>query len=150
VDAAFVADCVPAAALEALPAFHEELVIIAPRSHPPIRRPQDVRADTLIAFPSGCAYRRRLLAWLSAGGVLPEKSLELASYHAIIACVASGTGIAIVPLSVTATVRDMQNVAVYPLGATKRKAWTSLVWRKGDVSSALRALQAQVSELREA
>jgi DNA-binding transcriptional LysR family regulator len=137
---------VPAAALEALPAFHEELVIIAPRSHPPIRRAQDVRSDTLIAFPSGCAYRRRLLAWLSAGGVMPEKSLELASYHAIIACVASGTGIAIVPLSVTSTVRNMQNVSVHPLGAQKRKALTSLVWRKGDVSSALGALQVQVSE----
>jgi DNA-binding transcriptional LysR family regulator len=147
VDAAFVADCVEAAAIEALPAFQEELVLIAPKVHPAVRRPQDVRADTLIAFPTGCAYRRRLLAWLSAGGVLPEKTLELASYHAIIACVAAGTGIAIVPKSVTATVRDMQNVAVYPLSARKRKALTSLIWRKGEASWALRALQAEVTGL---
>jgi DNA-binding transcriptional LysR family regulator len=148
VDAAFVADCVSAAALEALPAFQEALVLIAPRSHPPIRRPRDVRADTLIAFPSGCAYRRRLVDWLAAGGVIPQKTLELASYHAIIACVASGTGIAIVPVSVTATVRDMKDVAIYPLGAKKRNAWTSLIWRKGDESPALRALHAEVRALR--
>ena len=93
-EAAFVADCKPSARLETMPAFREELVLVAPRSHPAVRRAADVRADTLIVFPSGCAYRRRLQGWLGEDGVVPDKVLELASYHAIVACVASGAGIA--------------------------------------------------------
>jgi hypothetical protein len=40
----------------------------------------------------GCAYRRLLHAWLATGNIVPEKVLELSSYHMIVACVASGTG----------------------------------------------------------
>jgi DNA-binding transcriptional LysR family regulator len=145
IEAAFVADCVPQPEIGTLPAFEEELVVIASDAHPEVRKPQDVRADTLIAFPSGCAYRRRIQAWLASGGVALERTLELASYHAIIACVASGSGIAIVPRSVLATVRDVEGVSVHPLGARKGRTWTSLVWRKGDVSWPLRALQEEIA-----
>ena len=84
-EAAFVAGRVEAVGLEALVAFDEELVIIAPRSHPTIGCAQDVRTDTVISFPSGCAYRRLLQTWLAASAVVPEKVLELSSYHAIVA-----------------------------------------------------------------
>ena len=100
IEGAFVADCVPTPQLEAMPAFQEELVVVASKSHPGIRRAEDVRADTVISFPLGCAYRRRIQAWLATGGIAPENVLELCTYHAIVACVASGTGIAIVPRSV--------------------------------------------------
>src|SRR4051812_45613649 len=53
IDAAFVADCVTAPELELLPVFEEELVLIAPQSHPAIRSSRDVRTDTIIAFPTG-------------------------------------------------------------------------------------------------
>jgi DNA-binding transcriptional LysR family regulator len=145
VEGAFVADCVPASQIDAMPAFKEELALIAPRTHPRIRRAQDVRTDTVIAFPSGCAYRRRLQKWLAAGRVIPERVLELSSYHAIAACVASGTGIAVVPVSVLRTLRGAEDVAVYPLGEKKVEATTSLIWRKGEVSWALKALQAEIA-----
>ena len=145
-EAAFVADCGASARLETLPAFDEELVLVAPRAHPAIRRPEDVRADTLIVFPTGCAYRRRLQAWLGAD--VPEKALELASYHAIVACVASGTGIAVVPRSVLRTIRRSQGVAVHPLAGYKAASTTSLVWRKGELSLPLKALQAEVAAVR--
>src|SRR5499426_3965088 len=148
VEAAFVADCASSARLEAMPAFDEKLVLVAPRSHPAIRRPEDVRADTLIVFPTGCAYRRRLQAWLGAD--VPEKALELASYHAIVACVASGTGIAVVPRSVLRTIRGSQAVAVHPLAGHKGASTTSLVWRKGELSLPVKALHAEVAALRKA
>jgi len=149
VEAAFVADCAAMPQLEAIPAFEEELVLVAPRSHPAVRRAQDVRADTVISFPSGCAYRRRLQAWLGGAGVAPERVLELSSYHAIVACVASGTGIAFVPRSVLETIRGTgKSLAVYPLPGKTGRATTSLVWRKGEPSLALRALQAQVVALK--
>lgn len=148
VEAAFVADCQAAAdQLERMPAFAEELVIVAPRSHPKIRGPRDVRSDTIIGFPSGCAYRRRLQAWLAAGGVVPDKSLDLSSYHAIVACVASGSGIGLVPRSVLDTIRAEKAVAIYPLSG-KGLVTTFLVWRKGETSLALKALQAELSRSR--
>lgn len=148
-EAAFVADGA-SNQLAATPAFKEELVLIAPRPHPRIRRPQDVRTDTLIVFPGGCAYRRRLQAWLAADGVVPDRVLELGSYHAIVACVASGTGIAFVPRSVLQTVRRKEGVAVYPLRANGGASTTSLVWRKGEPSLPLKALQAEIVRLRQA
>ena len=147
VEAAFVADCAGVSQLERMPAFTEELVIIAPRSHPKIRRAEDVKSDTIIGFPSGCAYRRHLQAWLATGGMVPDKALDLSSYHAIVACVASGTGIALAPRSVLETVRGTEAIAVYAL-SKKNPVTTFLVWRKGETSLALKALQAELAALR--
>jgi DNA-binding transcriptional LysR family regulator len=143
-DAAFVAGRAEASGLETLAAFDEELVIVAPRTHPAIGCAQDVCTDTIISFPTGCAYRRLLQAWLAAGAVVPERILELGSYHAIIACVASGTGIALVPLSVLETMHASDHIAVYPLAEEPVRVQTYLVWRHGETSPALRALQAEI------
>ena len=146
-EAAFVADCVSTAFLQTAPAFHEELVLIAPPSHPKIRSAGDVQADTIIAFPSGCAYRRRLQAWLGVDRIVSEKVLELSSYHAIVACVASGTGIAFVPRSVVATIKAGRNVSLHTLPAKIARTTTSVVWRKGESSAALNVLRNEVATL---
>ena len=109
-----------------------------------------MQSDTIIAFPAGCAYRRRLQAWLGAGGVVPQKTLELASYHAIVACVASGTGIALAPRSVLATLRATDEIAAYPLAAKKGLLTNVLVWRKGESSPMLNALQTELAHQRKA
>jgi DNA-binding transcriptional LysR family regulator len=142
--AAFVAGRAATAGLEALVAFDEELVVAASRAHPAIERVQDVRTDTIISFPAGCAYRRLLQAWLATGQVVPEKVLELSSYHAIVACVASGTGVALVPRSVLETVRVSDSIAVYPVPAQYGRLQTYLVWRQGEISPALQALRAEI------
>ena len=147
IEGAFIADCVANPRLESTAAYREELVVIAAESHPEIRRAEDVRTDTIISFPLGCAYRRRLQAWLATGSIALETVLELSSYHAIVACVASGTGIAVVPRTVLHAVRGGANVCVYPLPAKSGRTITSLIWRKGDASSALRALQAEIPAL---
>jgi DNA-binding transcriptional LysR family regulator len=143
-EAAFVAGRAATMQLEAMLAFDEELVIVAPRVHPAIACAQDVCTDTIICFPVGCAYRRLLHDWLAAGHIVPEKVLELSSYHAMVACVASGTGIALVPRSVLETMRMHDSVAVYPLPEEHGRLQTYLVWRQGEVSLALRALQVQI------
>lgn len=144
VDVAFIADCVPAGKVETMPAFEEELVLIAPRTRKPIRQPRDIRDETIIAFPKGCAYRRRLQDWLATGGVIPERTLELSSYHAIVACVAAGSGVALAPKSVLDVVRAGEGVQICALPERSRRATTSLVWRKGESSWALKALQAEL------
>jgi DNA-binding transcriptional LysR family regulator len=139
-DAAFVAERPSHEALSSTPAFRERLVIVAPAAHAPIARPGDIDGLSLIAFPDGCAYRRVMLRWLGAKRISSIRVLELASYHAIIACVAAGTGIAIVPESVLAAVNTAE-VAKYKLPKVYAELTTPLVWRVGDVSPALAALR---------
>jgi DNA-binding transcriptional LysR family regulator len=148
VDAVFIADCISEPQVESMPAFEEELLLIAPRSRGEIRGPRDLRNETLVAFPKGCAYRRRLQAWLATGGVVPARTLELSSYHAIVACVAAGTGIALVPRAVLEVVRSGDNLITFALPERTRRATTSLAWRKGEISWALRALQSEVEATR--
>src|SRR2546423_282524 len=81
-------------------AFTEELVLIAPKNHERILTPKDVGNRTVIAFATGCSYRRRLEAWLGRASVVPERIMEFGSYHAIVACVAAGSGIAVVPRTI--------------------------------------------------
>jgi len=119
-------------------------VLISARSHRPVRRPEDVAGDTLIAFPTGCAYRRVLQRWLGAAHTPGTRMLELASYHAIVACVASGTGVALVPASVLATVHGAE-VRQHRLPPAVAQVVTPLVWRDGEQPPALRALREQLS-----
>jgi DNA-binding transcriptional LysR family regulator len=70
--------------------------------------------------------------------------MEFSSYHAIVACVAAGAGIAIVPRSVVHAIHTQQEVAVYPLPADVSNARTLLVWRRGHRSTALAAMRQQL------
>lgn len=144
VEAAFVAEPFTADELEGDAVFSEELVLITPRTFRRIKAPRDIGRATLIAFATGCSYRRRLEAWLGAARVVPERVMEFGSYHAIVACVAAGAGIAIVPRSVIRVSVAASGVATYPLPAAVSRARTFLVWRRGHRSIALDALRAEV------
>ncbi len=143
-EAAFVAEPFAANDLETQPVFSEELVLITPKSSPRVRTPRDIAQRTVIAFATGCSYRRRLEAWL--GRAVPDRVLEFGSYHAIVACVAAGSGIAIVPRAVLRLVHAEHEVATHPLPPEIAKARTHLVWRSGHRSVALGALQRQLRE----
>lgn len=117
-DAALIAGPLDDPAFEAVPLYIEELVIVASLNHPPIRCPADVQGQTLIAFENGCAYRRFAENWFAgASGGRPERVLELGSYHAMLACVAAGAGIAVAPRSVLELHRGAASLATYALGA---------------------------------
>jgi DNA-binding transcriptional LysR family regulator len=142
VDAAFIAEPFTASDLEVAPVFCENLVLIAPKSLPRVRTPKDIGHTTLIAFAAGCSYRRRLESWLGAAKVAPERVMEFSSYHAIVACVAAGAGIAIVPRSVIRVSLGAREVRVNTLPPPIARAWTCLVWRPDLQSIALGALRA--------
>lgn len=144
VEAAFVAEPFTANGLDAEAVFSEDLVLIAPKSFPEIKTPRDIGHTTLIAFATGCSYRRRLEAWLGGARVVPERVMEFGSYHAIVACVAAGAGIAIVPRSVIRLSLGKRDVAEYPLPTAVAKARTCLVWRRGHQSIALDAMRAEL------
>ena len=67
--------------------------------------------------------------------------MEYGSYHAITACVAAGSGIAVVPKSVLRTTGIEGQVAVHALPAAVAHARTMLVWRPGHASAPLAALR---------
>ena len=140
VEAAFVAEAPASKELGYEPLFRERLVIISAATHAPIRRPQDVDGDSVIAFPNGCYYRRVLQRWLGERRLPSVRVLELSSYHAIIACVASGTGIALMPESVLETVQHAA-VARHALPKVHSDVVTPLIWRVSGQSPALVALR---------
>jgi DNA-binding transcriptional LysR family regulator len=138
-EAAFVSQPFAAPELGSLPVFDEELVLITARSVAAVTRPGELADATLIAFAPGCSYRRLLEQWLGKGGVSASRSLEFSSYQAMIACVAAGTGFAIVPVSVLKALRATADVRQHPLPERIRCNRTHLVWQ-GTPSVALARL----------
>lgn len=142
IDAAFVAEPFDEDGLETHGAFVEHLVLIAPRSAWPIRKPADLAGHTVVGFAAGCSYRRRLESWLQGAGVLADRTMELQSYHAIVACVAAGSGIAIVPHSIIDITPGAREVAVSALPKAMARSRTQLVWRAERRTTALDAMLA--------
>ena len=123
-------------ALDAVPVFCEELLLALPADHAPISGPQDVQPRTLAAFERGCSYRHIAQQWLAAR-TPPLQWLELGSYHAILACVAAGNCVGVVPRSVLELARTPPALHLHPLQSVD----TLLVRRAGYRSAALDALQ---------
>jgi DNA-binding transcriptional LysR family regulator len=130
-EAAFVAEPFVADDLETQPVFSEELVLIAPKDAAAIKAPKDLGHTTVIGFPAGCSYRRRLETWLARGRSTSERFMEVGSYHAIVACVAAGAGIAVVPKSVLAISIAEKAVSQHRLPSSIAVARTHLIWRNG-------------------
>ncbi|RQS65242.1 LysR family transcriptional regulator [Burkholderia sp. Bp8963] len=125
---------------DVVPIFREDLLLLTPRGHPPVRTPRDVILPTLIAFERGCTYRAYVEQWYAAHGVKPARVLELGSYHAIVACVAAGAGVAVAPRSVLDLQPEADNVTLHAVPEFDGID-TLLVWRQGHASAALDALQ---------
>jgi DNA-binding transcriptional LysR family regulator len=140
IEAAFVSQPSTSQGLNTQKVFDEELVLITAKGSAPVRRASDLAGLTLVAFAAGCSYRKRLEDWLGASAVLPARILELASYQAMIACVAAGTGFAIVPRSLLVALKAASEVQQHELPARVRRNETHLVW-SGTPSKALERLQ---------
>jgi len=147
VEAAFVSEPFERGTLSALPVFEEELVLVTAKGSPAPRRARDLGGRTLVAFPHGCSYRRRLIEWLAETGASPRRFLDLGSYHAIVACVAAGAGVAIVPADVLEHGVLAAGLQRHPLPARFRMNRTHLVW-PGEASAPLRAFIELLPKLR--
>ncbi|MFT4122111.1 LysR family transcriptional regulator [Bradyrhizobium sp.] len=143
-DAAFIGEAPGDRAFDHMPVFAERLALIASAASRPIKRPSDADGLSLIAFPDGCAYRRMLQRWLGADSLVTRRVLDLSSYHAIIACVAAGTGIAFVPESVLAIVPHA-DVSKHRVPKAQGDITTPLVWRRGEASASVLALRDQLA-----
>jgi DNA-binding transcriptional LysR family regulator len=140
-DAALVAEPIADEPFEKVLAFEEELVIIAAANHAPIGKKGGSLPRTIIVFEHGCPHRKRLEDWYAKRNEMPERMIELASYHAMLGCVVAGMGVALIPKSVLATFPDRRFLSVHPLGRAENRAWTVLIWRKGAGSANVQALR---------
>ncbi|WP_024509203.1 LysR substrate-binding domain-containing protein [Bradyrhizobium sp. ARR65] len=145
-DAAFIAESPPAKAFEHIPVFAERLTLISSLDHPPIRRASDVEGASLIAFPEGCAYRRVLQRWLGRDSLVTFRVLELSSYHAIVACVTAGAGIALMPESVLDVIPQAK-VQRHAIPKAQAQITTPLVWRRGEISPSVLALRTLLASM---
>lgn len=144
IEAAFVSEPFQMADVETQPVFTEELVLIASKNARHVETARDLEGCTIVAFAPGCSYRTIFEGWLTTLGIMPTRILELASYHAIVACVAAGSGVGIVPRSVLRAVHTETEVKALPLPPEVAQTRTHLIWRTGHRSLALDAFKEQI------
>jgi DNA-binding transcriptional LysR family regulator len=144
-DAALVSEPIADAPFEKVPAFEEEPVIVSAAGHPPVGKKGGFPA-TMIAFEHGCPYRKRLENWYARHGEMPERTVELGSYHAMLGCVVAGMGIALLPRSVLTTFPESKRLAVHRLPPGENRSSTVLIWRKGAGSPNIAALREILSQ----
>src|SRR2546423_8979650 len=75
IEAGFVAEPFSDKNLETQHAFTEELVLITPKGHRRVARPQDIDERVVLAFTTGCSYRRRLESWLGPSRLLAGRAV---------------------------------------------------------------------------
>jgi DNA-binding transcriptional LysR family regulator len=139
-DAALVSEPIADAPFEKVLAFEEEPVIVSAAGHPPVGKKGCFPA-TMIAFEHGCPYRKRLESWYARHGEMPERTVELGSYHAMLGCVVAGMGIALLPKSVLTTFPESRRLTVHRLPPGENRSRTVLIWRKGADSPNVAALR---------
>ena len=139
-DAALVAEPIADVPFEKTFAFDEELVIVAPANHPPIGKKNGL-PPAIIVFEHGCPHRKRLEDWYASRCEMPKRTIEIASYHAMLGCIVAGMGISLIPKSVLTTFPERRRLSVHPLARSENFAQTVLIWRKGTNSANVRALE---------
>jgi len=144
-DAALVAEPIAAVPFDKVFAFEEEPVIVSAAGHPPVGKKGGF-PKAIIAFEHGCPHRKRLENWYAKHGEMPERTIELGSYHAMLGCVVAGMGIALLPRSVLTTFPESKRLTVHRLPAGENRSETVLIWRKGADSPNIAALRQILSQ----
>lgn len=96
-DFAYVAGDVNSAELACLRLTEERMVVVCDRHLSSIEQYFQEDDASVVAFPSGCAYRRHFEEYLSEHGIVPKNVIEYDSIPAILASVCAGMGVAALP-----------------------------------------------------
>ncbi|MGE7873964.1 LysR family transcriptional regulator [Bacillus paramycoides] len=130
-DGAFIAGTTQHAELHTNVFCEEELILI---SKHPLSSLKEVGDMNLLAFSHGCYYRSLLENWLQEEGISPKRVLEFGTIEAILACVKSGMGVAIITKSIL-NVHE-HDVSFNPLPNNFKKVPTTFITRKDIFHSA--------------
>ncbi|CDG81552.1 bacterial regulatory helix-turn-helix, lysR family protein [Janthinobacterium agaricidamnosum NBRC 102515 = DSM 9628] len=129
IDVALVAGPIVSDALQSHKVIDEELTLLTDIAHPEVTSPADIRNRTILSFRAGCVYRERLERWFARAAIAPRKIIEFGTFEAIVACVAAGMGVALMPKELLARRELLQTIKLHPLPEDLAKVQTSLVWR---------------------
>lgn len=95
--------------------FAEEMAVVADAGVENLAQlPKD---RTLLVFRQGCSYRAFAEQWLRTSGLAPVDITELGTLDGILACVAAGMGITVMPKSVVARPQYAGQLRVFPIDA---------------------------------
>jgi LysR family transcriptional regulator, cell division regulator len=145
VEGAFLCGPVAHPALEAVPVWTEELVLLAAPGTRPLARllagegkgEGDIR---IIVLRAGCSYRQRLEEVLARRGLPAPRLLEFGTLEAIFASVAAGLGITLLPRALIGPVVKPGRLAVEALPRGEGRVETVFARRRDAYASgALRA-----------
>ena len=120
-NAAFIDGPINHTAIDGIPVYREELMIVTPQGHAPV-----IRAS-------------HFESWFHADGAAPGTIHEMESYHGMLACVVAGAGIALIPRSMLESMPGHHQVEAWPLAEQWRWLTTWLVWRRGAKTRPLEA-----------
>jgi len=115
--------------------YEEDLLLVLPPHHASVAAPQDIRLPALAALEPGCTYRQIAEQWIRAGANLP--TVEMTSYHAILAQVVAGNAVGVMPRSVLDMLPWGAEVTVHRLGPVD----TLLISRRKQRSDPLHAFE---------
>ncbi|WP_075181248.1 LysR family transcriptional regulator [Pantoea sp. 1.19] len=121
--------------------FTEQLVAISALGQPPLRSARDAAGVTLYALGPGCACRLRGERWFREAQCQPAAIGEVTSYASLLACVACGAGIAVLPRAVLESMAGADRVQIHPLPPALRDSETLLVWRRDAFTPNVAALK---------
>lgn len=132
-NAAFIDGPINHTAIDGIPVYREELMIVTPQGHAPVTRASQVNGSNIYAFRANCSYRRHFESWFHADGAAPGTIHEMESYHGMLACVVAGAGIALIPRSMLESMPGHHRVEAWPLAEQWRwltTRWSGVVVRK--------------------
>lgn len=92
-----------------------------------------------IVFRPGCAYRQRLEGLMIKRGITSPRTLELGTLDGIMACVAAGLGVSLLPRATVMTIMRENVVSLHPLARSEARVATVFVRRRDAYQS--KALQ---------
>lgn len=119
--------------------YTERLLLLTRLQHPPVRSALDLEDRQTYAFRASCSYRVRMEAWFSQSGIRATRIMEMESYHAMVACVAAGSGVAWIPESMLKSLPGETSVAAHDLGSAGFSE-IHLIWRRGEPDANVRSL----------
>jgi DNA-binding transcriptional LysR family regulator len=147
-EGAFVCGPVAHPDLEEELMFCEELVVVTPRS---VRSLDElVRREKLkiVVLRAGCSYRQRLEAVFAKRHIAGLRRLEFGTLDGILACVAGGFGVTLMPRTLVAPALRAGRLAIHELPRSEAEAETVFIRRRDNVAS--RALLALLDHARPA
>ncbi|GAB7272511.1 LysR family transcriptional regulator [Dickeya ananatis] len=121
--------------------FSQQLVLITAAGIPPVSQASQVKHLPLLTFSAGCGYRQRLEGWFRGQGITPVAIVEMPSYSALLASVAVGSGVAMVPIDVLDALPAGQQVQPHQLPGDVASVTTWLIWRRDAFGPNVEALK---------